>query len=237
MKHLPNLLTLGNAVAGVMAIYFIQNQITSGLAAALIIAAIFDALDGWVARKVGVAGPLGKQLDSLADAISFGATAGFLWSNILFHGGRIEQPWAILIGGFVTASSVLRLAKFNLDTDQTTDFKGMPTPANALFALGIWSYLNSYEVWDWTIKATEGQQQLLTAVLLLGAAWVIYWQNASFRVMSLKEGGSKNRKWAQYGLGAIFIALFPFLGALAISIVVFLLPVTGYLVKKVDERS
>ena len=66
-----------------MAVYFIFNSSTTGLAIALIAAALFDMLDGWAARKLGTSSELGKQLDSLADVISFGATSGFLWSSTL----------------------------------------------------------------------------------------------------------------------------------------------------------
>ena len=83
MKHIPNLLTLLNAGCGVVAIYFILNQSISGVAACLILASIADLLDGMIARKLGVNTDLGIQLDSLADAISFGTVPAFLWSNIL----------------------------------------------------------------------------------------------------------------------------------------------------------
>ena len=114
MKHIPNLLTLANAICGMMAIYFIVNASSTGLVIALLSAATFDALDGWAARKVGVSSELGKQLDSLADAISFGAVSGFIWSSILADFARMPQPWAMLIGALVTASSIYRLGVFNL---------------------------------------------------------------------------------------------------------------------------
>ena len=103
MKHIPNLLTLANAICGMMAIYFIVNSSSTGLVIALLSAATFDALDGWAARKVGAFSALGKQLDSLADAISFGAVSGFIWSSILADYARMSQPWAMLIGAMVTA--------------------------------------------------------------------------------------------------------------------------------------
>jgi len=102
MKHIPNLLTLANAICGMMAIYFIVNSSSTGLVIALLSAATFDALDGWAARKVGASSALGKQLDSLADAISFGAVSGFIWSSILADYARMPQPWAMLIGALVT---------------------------------------------------------------------------------------------------------------------------------------
>ena len=149
MKHIPNLLTLANAICGMMAIYFIVNSSSTGLVIALLSAATFDALDGWAARKVAASSALGKQLDSLADAISFGAVSGFIWSSILADYARMPQPWAMLLGATVTASSIYRLGIFNLKEEGDKDFTGMPTPANALFAnstVELMDYLSSPNV-------------------------------------------------------------------------------------------
>ncbi|MEL0025470.1 MAG: CDP-alcohol phosphatidyltransferase family protein [Schleiferiaceae bacterium] len=225
MKHIPNLLTLANAICGMMAIYFIVNASNTGLAIALIAAALFDMLDGWAARKVGASSELGKQLDSLADAISFGATSGFLWSSILADYAKVPQPWAMLVGAGVTAASVYRLAVFNLREDGGKDFVGMPTPANALFALGLWSWMGRWDNWEW-IMALEGTQLLIWHMALVSIAfYAIYWQNASFQVLSLKGGGDTRRKIGQYTLVGILAVMIPFFGALSISIVVFLLPI------------
>lgn len=215
-----------------MALYYIVHQNGNGLAAALIAASLFDVLDGWAARKIGVAGPLGKQLDSLSDAISFGATAGFMWAGILNTIGFIEQPYAIIMGALITAASVLRLGRFNLDESQTIDFKGMPTPANALFALGIWAYFNQPDHWQWSFDLSDANHQVLTGVLVVFWLLSLLWLNASFPVMSLKEGGDKRRKWVQYALVVVGAVLFKFYGALSISFIVLLLPIIGLLVKK-----
>jgi len=225
MKHIPNFLTLANAICGMMAVYFIFNSSTTGLAVALIAATLFDLLDGWAARKLGTSSELGKQLDSLADVISFGATSGFLWSSILADYAKVPQPWAMLVGTTVTAASVYRLAVFNLREDEGKDFIGMPTPANALFALGLWSWMGSWDNWEW-IMALEGSQLLLWHMTLVSIAfYAIYWQNASFQVLSLKGGGDTRRKIGQYTLVGILAIMIPFFGALSISIVVFLLPI------------
>ncbi len=225
MKQIPNFLTLANAICGMMAIYFIFNTSNTGLAIALIAAALFDMLDGWAARKVGTSSELGKQLDSLADVISFGATSGFLWSSILADYAKVPKTWAMLMGATITAASVYRLAVFNLREDEGKDFIGMPTPANALFALGLWSWMGSWDNWEW-IMTLEGSQLLLWHMALVSVAfYAIYWQNASFQVLSLKGGGDTRRKIGQYTLVGILAIMIPFFGALSISIVVFLLPI------------
>lgn len=227
MKHLPNLLTLLNATLGVAAIYFIQADSGTGVVACLLAAALCDMLDGLLARKLGVSGPLGKELDSLSDAISFGAVPAFLWSSILGGYGAIEQPYAIFMGGLVAASSVYRLAKFNLSTDQKIDFIGMPTPANALFALGIWSWLGSMENWQWVVSFDSDQRLIFTLVLVALWAISVYWTNANILVISLKDGGSKARKRGQFVLIPLFLLFSYFFRSLALSIVVFLLPIIG----------
>ena len=225
MKHIPNLLTLANAICGMMAIYFIVNASSTGLFIALLSAATFDALDGWAARKVGVSSELGKQLDSLADAISFGAVSGFIWSSILADFARMPQPWAMLIGALVTASSIYRLGVFNLKEDGDKDFTGMPTPANALFALGLWSWMGQWENWEW-MMSFEGTTLLLWHVGLVALAlYNVFWQNATLKGMSLKGGGTKRRKWVQYILVGMFVIMIPFFGALTLSIIGFLLPI------------
>tara|TARA_B100000925_G_scaffold249026_1_gene199913 strand:+ start:6225 stop:6944 length:720 start_codon:yes stop_codon:yes gene_type:complete len=228
MKHIPNFLTLANAICGMMAIYNIVNTSNIGLAIALIAAAaLFDMLDGWAARKVGASSELGKQLDSLADVISFGATSGFLWSSILADYTNVPQPWAMLVGATVTAASVYRLAAFNLQENEGKDFIGMPTPANALFALGLWSWMGRWDNWEW-IMALEGPQLLLWHIALVSIAfYTMYWQNASFQILSLKVGGDTRRKIGQYTLVGILAIMIPFFGALSISIVVFLLPIVS----------
>lgn len=147
MKHIPNLLTLLNLSCGCMAIVlFVHNQIEMG-SYCLVVAALFDLLDGALARLLHVSGPLGTQLDSLADLVSFGvAPACYLWNlyNQLWH---VANPlaWNQLanLTLIIVASSAYRLAKFNLDQRQTTHFIGVPTPANTLFLLSLYPWLSS----------------------------------------------------------------------------------------------
>lgn len=227
MKRLPNLLTLANAASGVAALYFIASLNGTGVAIALIASAVFDGLDGWAARKFGSDSELGKQLDSLADAISFGATAGLLWNNILAH-LLIPQPFAIIGGALVSAASVYRLAKFNLDPTQSLDFKGMPTPSNALFALGIWAWLQRSDFGLDFVYAEQSVQLTAQVIAFALLAISIYWQNAPLRVISLKEDPTDlRRKWLQRIAALLFLAMLPFLKVLSISIVVLLLPVLG----------
>lgn len=129
-KHIPNLFTCANLFFGCLAIVFaIQGKPISYIACCVWAGAFFDFFDGLIARKLKVSGDFGKQLDSLADLITFGVTP-FLTLFVLLNDQNTELAiFSILI----TVCSALRLAKFNIDDRQSTVFIGLPTPANALF--------------------------------------------------------------------------------------------------------
>ena len=134
-KHIPNMLTVGNLLSGALAIVFTLHSGRPEVAMWLIVlAAVFDFFDGMVARLLGVSSPIGKDLDSLADVVSFGLAPAVL----VFHAlDGLEAGNYLAYGVFIIpAFAALRLAKFNNDTRQTTSFRGLPVPSNALFWLG-----------------------------------------------------------------------------------------------------
>ena len=141
---IPNMLTLGNLIAGALAIIFTLRYHAYETAFWLIIvAAVFDFFDGFVARLLKQQSPLGVQLDSLADDVTFGLAPAVVMFDLYgtttsFYGLNAEVMHYV---GYVTlliaAFSVLRLAKFNIDDSQTTEFCGLPTPANALMLLSL----------------------------------------------------------------------------------------------------
>lgn len=141
-KMIPNTLTCLNLVSGCIAtLYAFQGEYT-GAFVWIIMGAVFDFFDGFTARLLGVSSPIGKELDSLADDITFGFAPSAILFSLL---SQIEMPLAGLttrtylpyVAFAMAAFSALRLAKFNLDTRQSDTFIGLPTPANALF----WSAL------------------------------------------------------------------------------------------------
>lgn len=129
---IPNILTLCNLLCGSVAVLFALRFDDIQISFYLIIAAaIFDFLDGFVARLLKSYSPVGKELDSLADVISFGmAPSSILFSMYQLAGGTGWWGYAVFI---LAAFSALRLAKFNIDENQAYGFIGMPTPAAALF--------------------------------------------------------------------------------------------------------
>jgi CDP-diacylglycerol--serine O-phosphatidyltransferase len=112
-------------------------------------ACIFDFLDGFAARILKVSSPIGKELDSLADMVSFGA----LPALFMYEAIALESPFSYLpyVALLIAVCSALRLAIFNLDETQSDSFKGLPTPANALFLTSL-PFLNS-PLFDWVYSA------------------------------------------------------------------------------------
>lgn len=129
-KHIPNSLTSANLICGMLGIVFVLNgQIKFG-AYFIFAAAIFDFLDGFVARLLKVHSEIGKQLDSLADLVTFGILPAFILFKMVEANTDIWYlPYVVFVIGVFSA---LRLAKFNIDERQSDRFIGVPTPANAL---------------------------------------------------------------------------------------------------------
>lgn len=142
-KNIPNFITLLNLLSGCVSIVFAFNG-NLVLAAWLIgLAAIFDFFDGMSARLLNARSPLGMQLDSLSDVVSFGVAPGVIIFQMMqtsqhlpvFSWGGMNP--STFIAFLVPAFSALRLAKFNIDDRQTDSFIGLPTPANALFLASL----------------------------------------------------------------------------------------------------
>ena len=129
-KHIPNTLTSLNLLAGMFGIFYVlEGELFYG-AYFILLAAAFDFLDGFVARMLRVHSEIGKELDSLADLVTFGVLPSFvLFQMIRMHTTLDYLPFFVFIVGIFSA---IRLAKFNIDTRQSERFIGVPTPANAL---------------------------------------------------------------------------------------------------------
>ncbi len=142
VKNIPNSITCLNLLSGCFACIFAFQGQYDWVALCIGLSALFDFLDGMAARLLHAYSPLGKELDSLADLISFGLAPGLMVVHLMaynstFHGMAEYQSWWALSALLIPVFSALRLAKFNIDTRQTTSFIGLPVPANALFWIGI----------------------------------------------------------------------------------------------------
>ena len=137
-KHIPNAITCCNLVSGCVATVFALGGQVGMALLFIIIGAVFDFFDGMSARLLGVSSPIGKELDSLADDVTFGvapATIAFFELGVMDYPSWLEPARGVLpfFAYVMAAFAALRLAKFNLDERQAMGFIGLPTPANALF--------------------------------------------------------------------------------------------------------
>ena len=133
-KAIPNTVTLGNLTCGLLGIVLLFKGDIETACYLIWLAALLDFLDGFLARLLNAYSEIGKQLDSLADLVTFGVLPALIYYKILLI--YLPVPWAYL--AFVVALfSALRLAKFNIDEEQTVDFKGLTTTANGILTSSI----------------------------------------------------------------------------------------------------
>jgi CDP-diacylglycerol--serine O-phosphatidyltransferase len=192
-NNIPNAITSLNLLCGCLACIaaFHCNDTMCGTAfkgyewAFIFIglAAVADFFDGLVARLLHAVSGIGKELDSLADLISFGlAPAMVLYNMMLGHGAG---HWA-LVALLLPVFGALRLARFNIDTNQATTFTGLPIPANAIFWIGFTAWYATYPTPLWMVLL------LIVALALLMVC--------NMRLFSLKMHNlsSLKQNWAQY---------------------------------------
>lgn len=159
-QSIPNLITTLNLLSGVVAIFFAfhSTKMIGGLPGyqwsmiSIFAAAIFDFCDGAAARLLGAYSDVGKELDSLSDLVSFGVAPAMLLLNalLLITGGH----WVSFVSFLIPAAGAMRLAKFNVDSTQSTSFAGLPIPANALFWIGFTAWIMAHGQcpgWPWMI--------------------------------------------------------------------------------------
>ena len=251
MKQLPNLFTLVNLIFGCMAIVvtlqngIIINETAEGvqlidipekiwLASLFIgIAAVIDFVDGFLARLLKSNSEMGKQLDSLADVVSFGVAPGIIIYQFLrlsyaqeASGVEISVLW--LVPAFLLpAAAAWRLARFNLDTSQSYSFKGMPVPAAGILVASLpLIYWNVNEAWV--------QQLLLNKWFLYGLVLLLSGLMVStLPLMALKfRDYSLQNNWPKYLLIVIAAAGLLILKWLAIPLVIVAYVILSLLVKK-----
>jgi CDP-diacylglycerol---serine O-phosphatidyltransferase len=143
LRHIPNALTSGNLLCGCVGIICSFTNPEIPTAWFVWAACVFDFLDGFSARILKVSSPIGKELDSLADMVSFGVLPAITMKNLLMATGIGYWSW---IGLSLAVFSAVRLAKFNIDTRQSDSFIGVPTPAHALFICGLPSLISVFPI-------------------------------------------------------------------------------------------
>ena len=205
-KHIPNCIATSWALSGnyKLALVFIISG------------AVFDFFDGMTARLLHVSSEIGKELDSLADVVTFGVSPASMVYTLLYDmhypaGLECWRQWLPYVAFLIAAFSALRLAKFNLDTRQTTSFIGLPTPANALF-------------WGSLIVGAEGKLSHLSwglplvLVLIALSCWILISEIPMFALKFKQWGWHGNE--VKYIFLLTCIPLLIFLGISAFAVII-----------------
>jgi len=204
-KQIPNCITALNLLSGIFAIISTYEGTLLWAGFFIALAALFDFFDGLAARLLNVKSDMGKEMDSLADLISFGVAPGFIIYQLMLQSNNLPL-WILFnyniapfLAFFIPVFGAFRLAKFNIDTRQTTSFIGLPIPANALFFASLPFILNaSYSVELPILQNGIGNYWLLFGlVFLIGILMLVElplfalkfsnlsWRDNSFRFVFL----------------------------------------------------
>lgn len=223
-NHIPNLVTLLNLISGSIAIFLAFSGEMVLASWFIIIAAILDFLDGFVARLLHAGSDIGAQLDSLADVISFGlAPSAIMYQLILMSPGNSSLsagmirflPYTALL---LVAGGAYRLAKFNTDPGQAVEFKGLPIPATGLFVAALPLIVNQFGKSEELAWMVQHQYILLAIIVLL--SWLMV---SNIPMISLKF---KNLKWKDNVSRLILLGSVPLLFVafkwIAIPLIIFL---------------
>ena len=198
-RLIPNLFTMLNLFSGCVALVMVANDKFELAFYFVCLGIFFDFFDGFFARKFGVAGPLGVQLDSLADMITSGVVPGYVMFKLMQDSDSFGiESFLPYLGFIITLGACYRLAKFNIDTRQSDTFIGLPTPANALFFTSL--PLINMAFFDDNFSGVVYNKWILIALTFVSA----YIMNAEIPLFSLKI---KNFSFAKYKLQIFFLAL------------------------------
>ena len=239
-NHIPNIITLFNMLSGILSIYAVMNGDIELAAYLIFVAAIFDFFDGLAAKLLNAKSAMGAELDSLADVVSFGVAPGFILFHMLniSHGqpGNTADSFNILpfIAFVVPAFGALRLAKFNVDTEQSSSFKGLPIPANAILIASlplIRTFLYEEQSFFYMIVTNS---YFLLAIAIIGSLLMV----SRFPMFALKfEGFSFKRNMTKYIFLGISLILLIFLQVVAIPFIILLYLFISLIIYLVDIQS
>ncbi|EAY27661.1 CDP-diacylglycerol--serine O-phosphatidyltransferase [Microscilla marina] len=192
-QHIPNMITCGNVLCGCVGIVAASQGKLIEAVYFILAGMVFDFADGLAARLLRAYSDIGKQLDSLADMVTFGVLPGMVLFQLL---AQNEPKWAAYGGFLLTIFSALRLAKFNIDTRQTDSFIGLPTPSAALFVGSLPLIIHQQPAYKTFIE----QPVTLFAVTIFLSFLLV----AELPLFSLKF---KNFGWADNKIRYIFMFL------------------------------
>lgn len=226
-QHIPNAITCGNLVSGCLSVLFLAHDMPVKAAIMVFVAGLFDFFDGFSARLLNAHSPIGADLDSLSDVVSFGVAPGFIMHWLMC---RAPHPEIALLGldllpciaFMLPVFSALRLARFNIDDTQKTTFRGIPAPGMAVFVASLPLALS--QVGHLTDGAL-GFWQSVGIVLIFSFMMVSNLRFFSFKMKSAKWKGNEVR-WlfllvAVVGLAIFRLVALPFIMMLYVMLSVF----------------
>lgn len=220
-RHIPNTITCMNLFSGCVAcVMAFKGEL---LLASLFIylGAVFDFFDGMVARLLKVSSPIGKELDSLADCITFGMAPGLIMFSFLLTYCEAPCVYVPYVAFLIPVFSALRLAKFNIDERQTSSFIGLPTPANAVF---LASSAALFDIEGYNVEALKPFMQnvyvVIAVILVMCYLLVCELPMFSLKFKSLKWVDNKSQ-FILIGSSVILLAVFR-LAAIPMIILLFI---------------
>ena len=187
IKNIPNTITSLNLLSGVAGIVCAFSDRLDISFILMLAAAVFDFFDGFAARALGAYSPMGKELDSLADSVSFGLLPAFMLHRLMIFLTGAATIWCY-IPLVVAVFSVLRLAKFNIDERQTENFIGLATPASAMIC-GSLTYYLLHQTDSILIPLAQGHAFIPVVCIILSALMV---SEIPMFSMKFKKGISKD---------------------------------------------
>jgi CDP-diacylglycerol---serine O-phosphatidyltransferase len=223
-NHIPNFVTLLNLLSGSAAVIFALSGELACAGWLIFLAAVFDFLDGFLARLLKAKSGIGAQLDSLADVISFGLAPSVIMYQLLNQSDSLPQ---IAVGDFkllpfmallLVAGSAFRLAKFNTDPGQETVFKGLPTPAMGLFVAALPLMLSQHEPTMISGTLTGSVYALMAITTFL--SWIMV-SNIPMISLKFKSSGWKGNE-SRFILAAVFVILFSIFRFSAVPMIIIL---------------
>ena len=215
--QIPNLFTMLNLFCGCVALVMVADYKFDLAFYFVSLGIFFDFFDGFFARKFNVSGPLGVQLDSLADMVTSGVVPGYVMFKMMTHSNSFGiESYFPYLGFVITLGACYRLAKFNIDERQSDSFIGLPTPANCLFIMSIPFLLDND---PFGYKLTTSIKVGLVVISFISA----YIMNAEIPLFSLKI---KDFSFEKYKLQIFFLAISAamviFLQILAVPLIIIL---------------
>jgi len=226
MRHIPNFITSLNLAAGFVAIIFAANGNLATASWLILAAMIFDFLDGLSAKLLEAYSEIGKELDSLADVVSFGVAPGIIIYQLLNSSLSLNASWVgstgylkagliLIIPAIMPVCAALRLAIFNLDSTQATTFKGLPTPANALAVISV--IIAGHHTQSILLRSfTSSTVLLVLFIIILSLLMVSRIPLLSLKISNFRLKGNEGR----YILVGLILISFAIFGIMAVPLII-----------------